>query len=208
MPRTGFEFLLRTFPTDRLAAIRPFFANLPTDPYIQGKFRQRRFSHFSGPGRELRRLGHTPFEQSRTVNYLLGGVKREYQELEDGLVATDGFRDLIDFFIRELELDPRREIGVHQIRILCSPEFHGDPAPEGIHQDGFDYIGIFCVDRQDVRGANTHLYRDRKGEPIFSRTLAPGEGVLVDDRAVLHYTDPVYPTTAGIGHRDVFVLTT
>ena len=208
MPRTGFLYTLDAFPAAALPELRPSFARLPLDPYIQGHFRRRRFSHFSGPPDRPRRLGHMAFQQSKTVNELLGGVRRDYEELEEELVAREGFHALVRAFVDHLGLDPRTtEYGVHQIRIECSAEMAGDPAPEGIHQDGFDWVGIFCVDRVNVVGADTHLYRAKDQPPIFSRELQPGEAVFVNDREVFHYTDPVRPRDPGTGHRDVFVIT-
>jgi hypothetical protein len=212
MPRTGFLYTLDAFPAAGLADLRPSFARLPPDPYIEGRFRRRRYSHFSGRPNALRRLTHQSFQQSRAVNYLLGGVRREYEELEDGLVALDAFTAMIATYIDHLGIDPTvTDFGVHQIRILCSPGFAGDPAPEGIHQDGFDYVGIFCVDRVNVVGAATHLYKALEGKavqpPIFNKELSPGEVVFVNDREVFHYTDPLRPRAPGEGHRDVFVIT-
>jgi hypothetical protein len=209
MPRTGFQYTLDTFGSAAgLAALRPTFSDLPIDPYITGHFRRRRYSHFSGRPGTLRRLKHQTFQQSRQVNYLLGGVRREYGELDDGLVALDAFRAMIATYVEHLGIDPAvTDFGVHQIRILCSPEFAGDPAPEGIHQDGFDYVGIFCIDRVNVAGAATHLYRAKDQPPIFNKELQPGEVVFVNDREVFHYTDPLHPLVPGEGHRDVFVIT-
>jgi hypothetical protein len=208
MPRTDFLFHLQHFPQAGLDELRPFFERLPLDPYINGRFRRRRFSHFLGDSEHLRRLDHTYFLQSRSVNYLAGGIRREFQELEEGLLALPAFRTIVATFIDYLAIDAtRREFGVHQIRILCSSEFAGDPAPEGIHKDGFDYVGIFCVERHDIVGANTLLYREKDGPPIFTKALQPGDVVFTNDREVFHYTDPVHPSQAHPGHRDVFVIT-
>ncbi|MBA2480322.1 MAG: 2OG-Fe dioxygenase family protein [Planctomycetes bacterium] len=206
--KRDFDFELHRFPSDGIGDLRPYFDQLPLDPYITGAFRRRRFSHFRGPADRLERLDHTYFEQSRTVNRLAGGIRREFQELEEGLLALPAFRAVVATFIDFVGIDPLvTEMGVHQIRILCSPAFSGDPAPEGIHQDGFDHVGIFCVERHDIVGANTHLYRDKGGPPIFSRALQPGEAVFTNDRTVYHFTDPVRPSADHPGHRDVFVIT-
>lgn len=206
-PQPDFTYHLQTFPSDILGPVRPWYDRLPVDPYIAGHFRRRRFSHFLQEPAGIRRLDHTYFLQSRSINDLAGGVKREFQEIEEGLIKLPAFSAIIATFTRFLDLDPSREIGVHQIRILCSQQFAGDPAPEGVHKDGFDFVGIFCVQRANVTGANTHLYREKDQPPIFSRTLQPGEVVFTNDRTVFHYTDPVHPSTPGPGHRDVFVLT-
>jgi hypothetical protein len=208
MPRPNFLYTFATFPAEGLADLDSSFAGLPLDPYIEGKFRLRRFSHFTGPADRLVRLKHTAFYQSQAVNRYLGGVKREYAELEDALIALPAFRALIAEYHEFLRLDPATtELGVHQIRIRCTPDQVGDPAPEGIHQDGFDYVGIFCVARDNLVGATTELYRPKDAPPIFRRELSPGEAVFVNDREVFHYTDPVRPRAGGEGHRDVFVIT-
>ncbi len=200
-------FTLDAFPAAGLPQLRPSFARLPFDPYISRRFRQRRLSRFDGPPSHLRHLRHSVFAQSQAVNQLLGGVVREYEELEDELIAQPGFRAMIASFVAHVGLPPSTVLGVHQIRILCSGTLAGDPAPEGIHQDGFDAIGIFCISRVNVVGANTHLYRSPSGQPVFSRELQPGEVLYVDDRELYHYTDPLHPRVEGDGHRDVFVIT-
>lgn len=208
MPRKDFDFHLQTFPSEALHELRPYFDDLPLDPYISGHFRRRRYSHFRGPASALKRLDHKAFQQSRAVNYLQGGIAREFAELDPNMTALQGFKKIVAAFIDFTQIDPKvTEFGAHQIRILCSPEFSGDPAPEGIHKDGFDFVGIFCIDRHNVIGAETHLYRDKNQPPIFNRALQPGEVVFTNDRTVFHYTEPVRPEKNGPGHRDVFVIT-
>lgn len=205
---SDFTFLLTQFPTSDLAALRPFYERLPLDPYITGVFRQRRFSHFIGPATRLRRLPHMQFLQSKTVNQLAGGICREFEELEDGLLSQPAFQAMVTTFTDGMGIDPEvREIGVHQIRIRCSAEFAGSPAPEGIHQDGFDHIGMFCVERQQIVGATTRIYPGKNQPPLFSRDLQAGEAVLANDRRVYHFADQVRPSTAQPGHWDLLVIT-
>jgi hypothetical protein len=205
---TDFDFRFQTFPREGLAELYPFYERLPLDPYIDGQFRRRRFSHFLGHAHQLHRLEHMHFLQSRAVNQLAGGIKREFDELEEDLISRRAFQAIVASFINVMGIDPTvTEMGVHQIRILCSPEFSGAPAPEGIHQDGFDHIGIFCIQRYDVRGANTQIYRAKDEPPIFSRALQPGEVVYANDRKVFHYADPVSPSADHVGYWDLIVIT-
>src|SRR4051794_39644488 len=53
MPRPNFLYTFATFPGEGLAELDSSFANLPFDPYIAGRFRLRRFSHFTGPADRL-----------------------------------------------------------------------------------------------------------------------------------------------------------
>lgn len=203
-----FTYILTHFPTDDLHALRPFYERLPLDPYIQGVFRRRRFSRFIGHASHMRRLEHKYFLQSKDVNQLAGGVRREFQELEDDLLIQPAFQAMVTTFIDGMGIDPEvREFGVHQIRIVCSPEFSGSPAPEGIHQDGFDYIGMFCVERHQILGATTRIYPAKNQPPMFSRDLQAGEGVLANDRKVFHFAEQVRPSGNQPGHWDLLVIT-
>jgi hypothetical protein len=203
-----FDYKLQRISNLHFTAFDPYFENLPLDPYIQGKFRLRRFSRFQGPPENFRRLAHKYFEQSATVNKLAGGVKRDFAELEDQIVALPDFQMLVARFVDFSKIDPETtEIGVHQIRIVAAPNMVGEPAPEGIHQDGFDFVGIFCIKRNNLIGAETHLYEHPANPPIFAKELQPGEFVLVNDRRLYHFTSGIRPAGSGNGIRDVFVMT-
>jgi hypothetical protein len=203
-----FTFALQAFPTAGLADLRPSYDRLPLDPYIQGRFRQRRFSHFLGTADHLRRLGHMHFLQTKDVNRVAGGMKRHFAELEEEFLSQPAFLAMVAAFTGFFPIDPQaRELGVHQIRIVCSPEFAGTPAPEGIHQDGFDYIGIFCVERYRILGATTRIYPAKDQPPLFSRELQPGEVVFANDRRVFHFAEQVWPAGDGPGHWDLLVIT-
>ncbi len=202
-----FQFKLRKVNSIVLAGFKPFFKNLPIDPYIKGKYRSRRLSRFTFKGEELIKLPHGYLYQSKQYNPLVGNIKREFAELEDGLVQLDIFQQLIMAFADFCNLHPEAEIGVHQIRTSFSPNNFGNPAPEGIHQDGTDFIGIFSVDRDNIQGGQTHLYTAKKEKPVFNKILQPGELLLVNDHDFFHFTTPIKPVTAEQGTRDVFVLT-
>lgn len=207
--RQDLTFELHPLPAGvDLAALRPSFDDLPIDHYIEGSFRRRRLSRFRGPADALEHLPHGAFMQSDYVNQLLGNIQREYAELDEALIANPSFLAFIGGIQAFFGFDPADTVlGVHQIRITCSAEEQGEPAPEGIHQDGFDYITICCITRDGVEGAKTEFYRDPKGEPIFSQELQPGEVAYCDDRAIYHYTTPIHPAGDAPGHRDVFVVT-
>jgi hypothetical protein len=203
-----FDYKLQRISNINSAAFDSFFANLPLDPYIQGKFRRRRFSRFQGPPESLIRLEHKYFEQSSAINKLAGGIKRDFSELEDQLVCLPEFQMLVSRFVDFSKIESEiSEIGVHQIRIVASPGEVGEPAPEGIHQDGFDFVGIFCIGRRNLIGAETHLYEDPDQPPIFAKELQPGEFVLVNDRRLYHFTTGIQPIGTEEGTRDVFVMT-
>ncbi|MEH2449243.1 MAG: 2OG-Fe dioxygenase family protein [Nostoc sp.] len=203
----AFLFTLRKVNSINPEGFKPFFSNMPIDPYIKGNYRSRRLSRFTVSGNELIKLPHGYFFQSKEYNRLVGDVKREFAELDDALIELDIFRNLVLAFSDSCKLHPEAEIGVHQIRIICSPDNSANPAPEGIHQDGTDFIGIFSVDRDNIEGGETHLYTAKKEKPVFSKVLNPGELLLVNDHDFFHFANPIKPQTHAQGSWDIFVLT-
>ncbi|MEH2351562.1 MAG: 2OG-Fe dioxygenase family protein [Nostoc sp.] len=203
----AFLFTLRKVNSINLEGFKPFFSNMPVDPYIKGNYRSRRLSRFTVSGNELIKLPHGYFFQSKEYNPLLGDIKREFTELDDALIELDIFRNLVLAFSDSCKLHPEAEIGVHQIRISCSPDNFSNPAPEGIHQDGTDFIGLFSVDRDNIQGGETHLYTTKKEKPVFSKVLNPGELLLVNDHEFFHFANPIKPKADAQGSWDVFVLT-
>ncbi|MEA5502866.1 2OG-Fe dioxygenase family protein [Halotia wernerae UHCC 0503] len=203
----AFLFTLRKVNSINTEDFKSFFNSLPVDPYIKGNYRSRRLSRFTVTGDSLIKLPHGYLFQSKDYNPLLGDIKRDFAELDDALVELNIFKNLVLAFIDSCKLHPEAEIGVHQIRTVCSPDNLGNPAPEGIHRDGTDFIGIFSVTRENIQGGETHLYTAKKEKPVFSKILNPGELLLVNDHEFFHFTTPIRPQTEGQGIRDVFVLT-
>jgi hypothetical protein len=203
----AFMFTLRKVNSINPEGFKQFFNDLPLDPYIKGNYRSRRLSRFIVDEDKLSKLPHGYLFQSKEYNPLVGDVKREFAELDDALIELDIFKYMVLAFSDSCKLHPEAEIGVHQIRTTCSPNNLGNPAPEGIHQDGTDFIGIFSVARNNIQGGETHLYTAKKEKPVFNKVLNSGDLLLVNDHEFYHFTTPIKPETEAQGTRDVFVLT-
>ena len=203
----GFLFCLRAEHAIDPEAFKPRFQGLPVDPNIRGHYRYRRLSRFRVSELGLERMAHGYLFQSKEYNPLVGNIKREFAELEEDTIRLDMFTALVRAFQNFCALRPGDDLAVHQIRTTCSPESSGNPAPEGIHRDGTNFVCIYSVDRDNVQGGKTHLYTRRNENPVFDKALSPGELLLVNDRKFFHFTTPIRPTGPGGGTRDVFVLT-
>ena len=203
------SYAIETIDESCLAAIRPYFDNLPQDPYLTGDYRFRRFSRFQIEDGEIIHLPHDTFIQSKVYNRLLGDVQREYVELDESLIALHAFKHALMSFWDFCELcSTHHTVGVHQIRITTRPQQQGSPAPEGCHQDGVDMVGVFCVDRSRITGGETHLYPvEQQESPVFSKVLNPGELLVFNDHQFFHFTTPIAPEGNAMGTRDVFVFT-
>lgn len=202
------DYALETLNSIDLEKLEMFFENLPVDPYLDGGYRFRRLSRFQILDNQLFQLPHRHLFQTKNYNPLLGDVEREFAEMEPGLMKLEDFqRVCLEFFDFCRLCTPFNEIDVHQIRTVALPGAIGHPAPEGIHQDGVDLVGIFCVTRRNIAGGLTSLYQTQEAAPIFTKILNPGELLVFNDKQFFHFTSKINAMGAEPGIRDVFVLT-
>lgn len=184
---------------------------LPADKHLSdnGHYRFRRYSVFTHIDGVRKKLPREPHFQPRSYNHLHGGIYRHFSELTADTLSNPVLSEVIDWNISLISVQQANwRIQCHQFRI-CASEFEaGKPAPEGVHQDGADYVFIMLVNRNNVSGAENTIHT-LQGEVIYKTTLQmPGEALLVDDRRYFHGVsdivpkDPQDPAT-----RDVLVLT-
>ena len=202
------DYALETINSVDLDSLVYFFNNLSSDSYLKEKYRFRALSRFKVINNKLIKLPHNLFFQSEQYNPLLGDVIREYPEIEDELIQLKDFQKIVREFYEFCKLcSTHNEIAVHQIRTTTSAQQIGEPAPEGIHRDGVDLVGIFCVNRDQIEGGVTSLYKSKNESPILSKILHPGEFLVFNDNQFFHYTSAITAMNSSSGIRDVFVLT-
>ncbi len=202
------DYALETINSINLDGLTYFFSNLSGDSYLKENYRFRHPSRFQVVDHQLVKLPHNFLFQDKAHNPLLGDVIREYPEIEDELVNLPDFAAIVGKFYEFCQLcSTHNEIAVHQIRTQTSAQQIGQLAPEGIHRDGVDLIGIFCVNRDRIEGGTTSLYRSKNDSPILSKILDPGEFLIFNDNQFFHYTSPITTLPFQQGFRDVFVLT-
>lgn len=208
--KKSWQYKLRNFTSVNIGVFETYFADMPYDPYVNGNFRKRRFSSVKKDDHgNWKLLPHKTFTQTADINDLLGDVVREYEEINEDLINSSAFAKVLEGFVKLSEINSyKTDIGIHQMRILCSEYIKGEPAPEGRHQDGFDYVGIFCARRVDVEGGVSELFLNKDDKkPILKKTLRQNELLVVNDREVFHNATKLSPTGLELGYRDVFVFT-
>ena len=189
-------------PDKLLTQYARFCENLGDDPYHpreNGGRTRRLAQHYvtyehKNEAIKITRLKTQPFLQGE-YNKLTGHIERPF---EDHLLETDmkgyiryGFREIISRWP-----DEKNEfewlVNCHLIRTHAFKDKAGDPAPEGVHRDGVEYIIMGCVGTCNISGAISTLYKSEEANSaIYSCTLAPGEALLVDDRQLMHGVSPV-----------------
>jgi hypothetical protein len=101
------------------------------------------------------------------------------------------------------------QITVWQTGIIATPYRTGTNAPEGIHQDGSDYIvSALVTARDNIQGGVSRVFAEDKTTEILSVTLQPGQGIFQADSgsSLWHDVTPirVENTREGNGTRNLF----
>ena len=123
--------------------------------------------------------------------------------------ATDNycFRQLLAFNAAELGRSwDSVDLHVHMVRIIGTPYAAGQPSPEGVHQDGFDFVSIHLIGRENAVGGETHV-RSADGREIVTATLEQSlDSLYINDRTLYHTTSAVSPVEGNEAHRDVLLI--
>lgn len=110
---------------------------------------------------------------------------RKFKELPNELF-DDNLVKIIKFVFLEIKkfLDfSEAHLIIHHTLIECINGESATNSPEGIHQDGMDYIvSAFVVESQNICGAKSILYLEDKKTKIFQTTLKEGQGILQADK--------------------------
>ncbi|CAM5331664.1 hypothetical protein GCM10010329_37930 [Streptomyces spiroverticillatus] len=182
------------------------FGDLAFDEYIGNGNRWRRFSQYKLVHKDgawdFERLPHRPYVTYSKFNPIAGGIRRHYQPIE-----VD-FTEHIQAACSQIPLpeDDVWQINVHQYRVVATKDLQGVVVPEGVHQDGHEFVVISVYRRAGITGAELTLRTgDDKDTPIHTTTIQEGEAVAFDDRALWHYVTDIVPVEDE-GYRDITVV--
>jgi hypothetical protein len=175
--------------------------HLEVDRYLEAgaKFRLRRYGRFwwSPADDALTALPHEPYFQPEDENPYAGGIVRDFAPLLPGTVDNPFVHALVRTTFACLPVAGERrdaawEVRIHQIRIMAIPGVPGLPVPEGIHQDGTDFLTLHVVRRHNIAGGDSTLY-DLDRKPIYQYTLRePLDAVILEDPRLMHGVTPVH----------------
>jgi hypothetical protein len=136
---------------------------------------------------------------------------RVFHEMETLVSDHSQVRHLMECFaelVRERHPECKKlRMNVHQMFIFADILSAGDNAPEGVHQDGADYIvSALVIERAGILGGESIVYGPDKKTVYFGRTLAEGEGIFQTDKGLWHYVTPIRENPAvppDYGHRSI-----
>jgi hypothetical protein len=191
--------------------------DLGVDAYMAdgGRYRRRRFACFRAGAEGIVRKPHQPHYQSRDYNPLNGGLQRWFAPVSEAIGGHPALRAILatcHALFERLTLPhlrpPSWHVEIHQFRIEARPGKEGRPTPEGMHQDGVDWVLVLLVNRVNISSGETSI-GDLKQRPLGSFTLTePLDSAVTDDNRVYHGVTPVMPLDPACpAYRDVLVVT-
>tara|TARA_B110000971_G_scaffold221530_1_gene269044 strand:- start:1908 stop:2645 length:738 start_codon:yes stop_codon:yes gene_type:complete len=189
------------------------YDNLPFDPYLSNKTRQRRYANY-----HITNEGNDNFNiETTTKNIFIQNVmddRKEPREFPLIELRTDPFLlnllRLSSQMVHSNQSFHKISVDVHQVRQICYPDIGSHNSMEGIHQDGADYIISACVlNRHNISGGYSYVY-DMNNKLLKSHLLREGEFIFQDDKILYHYVSPIQylpcDTCTPEGYRDIIGL--
>lgn len=141
---------------------------------------------------------------------------RSFSEAKPEVTQHPGFVRLIEFVVREIAKtisawSPTGRavrsfaVTLHQMCFMASPE---DPfiLPDGVHQDGVDYIvSALPIVLDGIKAPVSTVYNLDK-VPVFQRILNVGEALFHDDRGYWHGISAIHASGPRVGRRGILGL--
>ena len=95
------------------------------------------------------------------------------------------------------------KLDIHQVRLLSFNNQPSDNAPEGIHQDGADYIiSALVLNKHNIENDTSIIYNKNKKE-IYRTNLDTGDFIFQDDVNLWHDIAPINAANNCTGYRDI-----
>ena len=197
-------------PLPVLDALISGWDSLPPDNYLKdgGHYRRRRHSCFVVDQGQVEQVPHRAHWQPVEYNALHGGMQRLFEPMLPSSLAQPAWASVmgaVGTICSGVKPVTRWYVEAHQFRIDTTDGI-GRPTPEGAHRDGVDFVAVFLINRQGIKGGETRVFEaDGPKGQRFTLT-EPWSLLLIDDERVIHESTPIQPTGEG-GYRDTLVLT-
>ena len=195
---------------EALRALQPSWNDLPPDQYLKdgGRYRRRRHASFQVTPDQVQLVPHRAHWQPLSYNALHGGMQRWFDPMAPEVVQQDAWQKLLRGLARlacAAQGDQTWFTEAHQFRIDTTDGI-GRPTPEGAHRDGVNWVAVFLLDRQGIKGGETRVFDINSPSGQRFTLNEPWSLLLLDDTRVIHETTPIQPEGDG-GWRDTLVVT-
>ena len=197
---------LNTIGAEAIESLAPSFNNLPETNHLDGKYRLRRYSAVRCNGKCID-TGVDTFEQSSEYNKFQGDMSRKFEPIEKNIIESDAILQICSEFNYICGFPEKQKIDIHQMRVITL-EDETPVSPEGVHQDGYDYIAVIGVSRYNIEGGEFLSYMNKNDKkPFMSVPLNPGLMVILNDRELWHNASKIKAVIGKHGYMDSFILT-
>jgi hypothetical protein len=207
---------LNKLSDEAVESLAESFDRLPHTDHKDGQYRLRRYSVVevrttfwnAKEEMEVTKLEHRRFMQDATLNKHQGGMKRDFEEIEDSVIKSEGMKEMCLAFKRGNKLIDGQEVDIHQMRVKTVGDGLTPVAPEGVHQDGFDCIAMIGINRLNLSGGALLIYESASDRTAFlEKELAAGEMIMIRDDIFWHNARDVWPLNRKEqGYGDWFIL--
>lgn len=88
------------------------------------------------------------------------------------------------------------KLSVHHTKVVSRASQLASNSPEGIHQDGMDFImSALVLIKENAAGGTSYIYGSDSKTPIFVSTLQIGQGIIQPDKNtdLWHSVDKIVP---------------
>jgi hypothetical protein len=192
--------------------LRRSFQNLPIDTYAPSAPPTRFRRHATGtvyipPTPEYFEV-HMNRDPTMFVQDVADdrSVPRAFHPMEMHVMNDALFRMIVQLSVLVWRYRPSAghiHYHIHQVRLLSYPAIPSDNAPEGIHQDGADWIvSALVMNKSNVQHDRSVVYDSNK-RPVYSTCLDEGEFIFQDDRSLWHDITPIECIPGYVGYRDI-----
>ncbi len=207
-----FQSLINNSSLPSYQKFKQSWNNLEVDPYLEkGKqLRLRRYSVLQWSNTIISKTSHEDHYQSKRHNHVYGGISRSFSPISNSELNGSVLNPIIQWNIALFNTSKKQSwrIQSHQFRILATENQAGKPTPEGIHQDGADYVFIMLIKRHNISGGRSNVYNKKKSLIVSRILMEEGECILINDGKLLHGVSNIkLNQNASEGYRDVLVLT-
>ena len=135
---------------------------------------------------------------------------RKFSLIDDKILYSHFMVSLIykiSSLIQSIEDIKKLNISIHQVRQICYPNIVSENSPEGIHQDGADYIiSALVINHINLKGGISKIY-DLDKNIIDEHILKEKEFIFQNDKKLYHHITPVECYNDNyLGFRDIIGL--
>ena len=120
-------------------------------------------------------------------------MARKFDSIDEKVLESKALSQLVKAFFEVCKIyKGQYEFDIHQMRVICRGGAT-QLSPEGWHQDGYDYIAVIVVDRNNIIGGEMLLSTGKGKTPFLQATIDTGTLVVVDDSYLWHNGRSIQP---------------